>query len=233
MAKDFTSIFRQSLESALAPILGRLDALEDNVEAGSTLPVDSSSARASAQVEGSVSNGHALALGHSPRSSVHALALGHSPLSDLQFSGQAGALGRPSSSTAHVTVLGRSPLPDLDSSERTVAPGHSFRSAQDLSDQATSEKERPVNSETVASIEKRSRRREVTSNRLSTSTLHVTAPGRSPLPDLDSSERALAPGHSLRSIIDLSDEEAPGKRTSGQQGNLRLRREMFQTNPHS
>ena len=178
MAKDFTSIFRQSLESALAPILGDLESLEDNVEAGSTLAVDSSSARASAQVEGSVSNGHALALGHSPlsseqtlalghspRSSEHALALGHSPLSDLQFSGQVVALGRPSSSTVHVTVLGRSPLPDLDSSEHTLAPGRSFRSAQDLSDQATSEKERPVNSETVAFVEKRSGRREMASNR--------------------------------------------------------------------
>ena len=180
--------------------------------------------RASALVEGSVSNGHALALGHSPlsseqalglghspRSSEHALALGHSPLSDLQFSGQAVALGRPYSSTAHVTVLGRSPRPDLDSSERTLAPGHSFRSAQDLSDQATSEKERPVNSETVAFVEKRSGRREVALNRLSTSTAHVTAPGGSPLPDLDSSVQALAPGHSLRSILDLSDQEAPGK----------------------
>ena len=187
MAEEFTSIFRQSLELALAPFLGRLEALEDNVEAGSTLAVDSSSARASAQVEGSVSNGHALALGHSPLSSEHALALGHSPLSseqalalghpplssehaldlghsplsDLQFSGKAVALGQPSLCTAHVTVLGRSPPPNIDCSERTLAPDHSFRSAQDLSDQTSSEKERPVNSETVASIEKRSGRRKV------------------------------------------------------------------------
>ena len=140
MAEDCSSIVRQSVEAALAPNRS-FRGLGRQYEAGSPLTVDLSSDLASAQVEGSVSNGLDM---HWPWAIRLCLtfsfldkqwlwdvclrplrtcpALGRSPLPDLDYS------------NGHALALGRSPLSDLQFSGQAVAKGRLSSSTARVAD---------------------------------------------------------------------------------------------------
>ena len=171
MSEEFSNVLKLSLEAALAPIMGRLEALEQRPNSGQ---MD----RPSPALDGErdEANGQVVASGRSPSPAVYASASGRSPLPDVEH-GQATASGRsplPSCSVAsepngHVTASGRSPLPSCSVASEpdghATASGRSPLSAStvdpltELVDETlASSRKRPVSSETSSFVERIFRR---------------------------------------------------------------------------
>ena len=131
MSEEFSNVLKLSLEAALAPIMGRLEALEQRPNSGQT-------DRPSPALDGQrdEANGQVVASGRSPSPAVYASASGRLPLPDVEH-GQATASGRspvpscsvPSEPNGHATASGRSPLsaitvdPLTDLVDETLASG--------------------------------------------------------------------------------------------------------------